>query len=549
MPTRVAAADALGRMGSNAVPAIRPMLAATTNAETWASVALLDGIKAMGPAAHEMVLNVWERRNDALRIPAGWVVWSFGAEMSNAVPRIKKLLDDPNPEVRKMAAITLERIEEEMQSGPVVGSAAKGVVPPAFANRAMAPLKPNAATADWPGFRGPDRDGLCAETGLSKQWPEAGPKLLWQMNGLGRGFSSVSIVGGKLFTMGDRAAAGSERAQFVLAFDLASRRELWSARIGPAEEDGPRCTPTVDGGLLYALGTDGHLMCLETATGVVRWQKHLVSGFGGRMMSVWKFCESPLVDGDKLICTPGGEQVALVALDKRNGNVLWKSVVPSLGPRGKDGAAYASPMVAEIEGLRQYVQVLGRGVVGVAADTGQFLWGYNRAMNDVANVPNPLIRENQVFVSNSYGAGSALLRIRREGDSFKADEVYFLKAKEFENHHGGMVLVGDYVYGGAGLNKGDPTCINFATGQIAWKEKAPSNGSAAVLYADGLVWFRYDRGPVVAVAADPKAFRVVAQFKPLTADGPAYAYPVIHNRRLYLRHNDLLACYDLTAQP
>lgn len=188
-------------------------------------------------------------------------------------------------------------------------------------------------------------------------------------------------------------------------------------------------------------------------------------------------------------------------------------------------------------------------MVGVAADTGRFLWGYNRAINEVANVPNPLIRGNQVFLSTSYNGGSALLRISREGDAFKAEEVYFLEARKFDNHHGGMVLVGDYVYGGAGLNKGDPTCVNFATGEIVWKAKAPSNGSASVLYADGQVWFRYDRGPVVVVAADPKAFRIVAQFKPLTADGPAWAFPVIHNRRLYLRQNDLLACYDLSAQP
>jgi len=543
---RVAAADALGRLGPAGIPAIGAMLSAMNQAEAWVVFAMMDGIKAMGPPAQAVLLDTFERGSAEVRVRAGQVLWGLGAEARAGVPRLKKLLEDEDPNVREMAGVVIKRIEEELEAGPGVPGGEGRTQPPQFG--LLAPVRPTtgAATADWPGFRGPNRDGLCPETGLLEEWPENGPPLLWRLDGLGRGFSSVSIAGGRLFTMGDRSVEG-ERAQWVLAFDLASRQELWATRIGPPHTDGPRCTPTVDGAWLYALGTDGDLVCLEAATGALRWQRHLVKDFGGRMMSGWKYCESPLVDGDRLICTPGGEKAALVALDKRTGQVQWQSVVPVLGPRGKDGAAYSSPMVAEIEGVRQYVQVLGRGVVGVAADTGRFLWGYNRIANDTANIANPAIRGQHVFVANSYNAGSALLEIRRTGDQFAAEEAYYLEAKRFDNHHGGLVLVGDHVYGGAGLNKGDPACVDFVTGEILWKTKAPSSGSAAVVYADGHVLFRYDRGVVVRVAADPRSFRPRGQFKSLTADGPAWAHPVIHGRRLYLRHNDLLACYDLSA--
>ena len=331
----------------------------------------------------------------------------------------------------------------------------------------------------------------------------------------------------------------------MLAFDLATRRELWATPIGPAQEDGPRCTPTLDGDRLYAIGTDGDLACLEASSGRVLWRKHFVRDFGGQMMSQWRFSESPLVDGDRLVCSPGGKEATMIALEKRTGKLIWKCAVPSLGPCGGDGAAYASAVVAEIAGVRQYVQLLGRGLVGVEAQTGRFLWGYNAIANTVCNAATPVVRGDYVFVSTAYNTGSALVKVVRDGDSFRAEESYFLKPDKFQNHHGGMVLVGDYLFGGHGLNHGDPVCIEFATGRICWKAKAPAPGSAAVLYADGHLLFRYDRGTVFLVEANPAAFRVKGGLHPLTADGPAWPYPVVHQGQLYLRHGDLLACYDL----
>ncbi len=404
---------------------------------------------------------------------------------------------------------------------------------------------------DWPHFRGPECTGICPETGLIQEIPADGLPLLWQLKGCGTGYSSVAIVDDRIFTMGDRPD-GDDNSQFVIAFDLKTHKELWATKIGPPHRDGSRCTPTIDAGRLYAIGTSGNLVCLETATGTTKWTKNLERDFGGKMMSGWKWSESPLIDGDKVICTPGTKDAVLVALNKKSGDLIWKSVMPDIGSAGKDGAGYTSVVVATVDGVRQYMTIVGRGAVGVAADTGAFLWGYNRIANKVANIPSPVVRGNHVFVTTSYKTGSALLKLTKKGDTFDAQEVYFLGPKEFENHHGGVVLVGDYIYGGDGQNKGTPVCLDFLTGEIKWKEskwtrKARAGGSAAVLYADGNVFFRYEKKALVAlIEATPEAFRVKGVFKAAVDDGPAWAHPVIHDGKLFLRANDILMCYDVT---
>ena len=226
--------------------------------------------------------------------------------------------------------------------------------------------------ADWPRFRGPNVDGISPEKGLLQTWPQGGPQLLWKLEGLGTGYSTIAIADGRILTMGDREEGG-QAGQFVLCYQLADRKPLWATRVGKTHSDGPRCTPTVDGDRTYAIGTDGDLVCLETATGQLAWKKNFRDDFSGRMMSGWKFSESPLVDGDKLLCTPGGPDAAIVALNKRTGEVIWKSALPDIGDRGKDGAGYSSMIAADIDGVRQYIQILGRGAVGVAADDGRLL--------------------------------------------------------------------------------------------------------------------------------------------------------------------------------
>jgi outer membrane protein assembly factor BamB len=415
---------------------------------------------------------------------------------------------------------------------------------------ALSLLIPSALAAqappDWPRFHGPNVDSRSTETGLLGQWPDGGPRLLWKLDGLGKGYSTVSIAGGRIFTMGDLARDGSE-SQYVMAYDLATRRRLWETRIGPPHDDGPRCTPTVDGDLAYVIGASGDLACVTASEGKAVWRKNFESDFGGKMMSVWRFSESPLVDGNKLVCTPGGDRATIVALDKRSGETIWRCDVPKFGERGRDGAGYASMVIADVGGIRQYVQMLGRGVGGVEADTGRFLWGYNRIANNVANITSPVVRGSHVFVTTSYKTGCALLKLTRQGNDIKVQEVYFLGPDKFENHHGGVVLVGDHIYGGDGQNQGGPVCLELLTGKIAWKPKSPGRGSAAVLYADGNVIFRYDKGEVFLIEAAPEAFRIKGRFTPVLGEGPAWAHPVIHDGKLYLRHGDVLACYDLRS--
>lgn len=397
---------------------------------------------------------------------------------------------------------------------------------------------------DWPQWRGPARDGKSTESGLLPSW-DAPPPLAWKAAGLGTGFASVSIADGRIFTMGDL-----DGGQHVIALDRDGGKQLWKTQIGDTFEKtgyhGPRCTPTVDGDTVYALGTGGELAALDVATGDVRWQKSLPRDFGGRMMSGWAYSESPLVDGDRLICTPGGSEAAMVALDKRTGSVIWKAAVPSLGEAGKDGAGYSSIVVSEACGTRQYVQLMGRGVVGIDADSGKFLWGYNRVANRTANIPTPLVEGDYVFCSSGYQTGAALLKLNRTGGGIEAEEVYFLPASTFQNHHGGMVMLGDYVYAGNGHNNGFPVCLEWKTGKVVWNGgRGPGNNSAAITYADGHVYFRYQNGVMALIEATPEGYRLKGSFEIPDCESPSWPHPVVAGGKLYLREQDQLFCYDI----
>lgn len=392
----------------------------------------------------------------------------------------------------------------------------------------------------WPQWRGPGRDGICKETGLLKTWPEGGPALLWKITGLGKGYSSPSIAGDRIVTMGDRGDG-----QFVIALDRTSRKEVWAVRICGNWDDGSRGTPTIDGDKVYALGAHGDLVCLNLADGKEVWHKNMAADFGGQMMSGWGFSESPLIDGAKLLCTPGGKEKTVVALDKNTGDLIWACAVPPLGSRGKDGAGYSSMVAADINGVRQYIQLLGTGLVGIDAETGTFLWGYNPIANNVANIATPIVQDNLIFCSTAYGTGSSLVKITNSENQWKAEEVYFLDSNTYQNHHGGLVLVDGFLYGGHGQNAGAPTCIEMATGKILWKEKALDKGSAAVLYADGNLYFLYEAGTLALLRADPQKFTVSGSFAIPEESGPKWAHPVILDKQLYIRVHDVLFCYDI----
>ncbi len=394
--------------------------------------------------------------------------------------------------------------------------------------------------ADWPQWRGPRRDGISQETGLLKQWPKDGPKLLWQLNDIGFGYSTPAIVGDRLYLLSNK---GSDN-EFVQALAVKDGKQVWSTRLGKVgpnkgpQYPGARSTPTVDGDLLFALGSDGDLACLETATGKVKWQKNLRRDFGGQPGS-WAYAESPLIDGDMLVCTPGGKDCALAALDKKTGAVIWKAAVP-----GDDLAAYSSVIVVEASGIKQYVQFLAKGVVGVDAKTGKFLWRYDQtAQGSPANIPTPVAHEGLVY-SATGRAGGGLVKLKVEGDSVKAEQIYF--DKKLPSSIGGAVEVNGYLYGtsAAGL-----LCVEFATGKVKWQDKCV--GPGAVCCADGCLYVHGENGMAALVEATPDGYREKGRFtppgQPDRGNSKAWAYPVVANGRLYLRDLGVLWCYDVSA--
>jgi outer membrane protein assembly factor BamB len=266
------------------------------------------------------------------------------------------------------------------------------------------------------------------------------------------------------------------------------------------------------------------------------------------MMSGWKFSESPLVDGDRVLVTPGSREAAIVALDKRTGKEVWRASVPDLGTAGRDGAAYSSIMISNGGGVKQYVQLLGRGLAGIRAEDGRFLWGYNKVANNVANISTPIVRGDYVFGSTGYQTGSALVKLSPAGAGLvKAEEVYFLDGRTFQNHHGGFVLVGDHIYGGQGHRMGIPICVDFATGAVAWGGtiRNEGRGSAAITYADGNLYFRYENGLVVLIGATPAGYEQKGMLKLPESRFPSWSHPVVVGGRLYLREQDKLYVYEL----
>ena len=414
-------------------------------------------------------------------------------------------------------------------------------------------LPPAAPADDWPQWRGTGRDGKSAETGLWKEWPEGGPPLAWTGSGLGTGYASVSVADGRIFTIGDLP-----EGQFAFGLKEDGGAQLWKTKVGPVNEMqylGSRSTPTVAGSKVYVLATEGDLYCLEAATGKVVWQRNLPKDFGATMMKAqgtydWRFSESPLVDGDKVVVTPGAKDAALVALKAATGEEVWRTALPDLGAKGTDGAGYSSVVVSRAGGVKQYVQLLGRGLVGVDAATGKFLWGYNPVANGIANIPTPLIFQDFVFASTGYGTGAALVRLSAaQGGAVEAEEVYFLEADTFQNHHGGMILHGGHVYAGTGHNRGFPMSLELASGELNWGPiRNEGKSSASIAYADGHLYYRYQNGLMVLVEANPAEYREKGSFMIPDVQRESWPHPVIANGKLFLREQDKLYAYDLKAR-
>lgn len=402
----------------------------------------------------------------------------------------------------------------------------------------------------WPQWRGPNRDGISPATGLIDNWNDKKPQLLWMVEGTGSGYASVSIADGVIYTVGD-----DDRDQFVVALYENDGSIRWKQRISDKSNHaypGSRCTPSIDGDALYVVGSNGDIVCLARADGAIRWSKNFEKEWQGKMMSGWGYAESPLVDGDLVLCTPGGPQALIVALDKKTGREKWRTPQPQVQGRGKDGAGYSSIVISNAGGVKQYVQLVGRGLVSVRASDGQLLWGYNNIANDVANIPTPIPAGDFIFSSTGYQTGAALVEVQRQGTRARPQlntrEVYFLEPNRVQNHHGGLILLGDYIYGGNGHNNGFPICVELKTGKIAWggDQRGAGRGSAAVTYADGHFYFRYQSGELALIKATPKGYELKGSFTPEYVQDPSWAHPVVTAGKLYLREQDKLMCYDVS---
>ena len=389
----------------------------------------------------------------------------------------------------------------------------------------------NRAADDWPQWRGPNRDGHSSERGLLKTWPAGGPPLAWRATGAGEGYSSFSTANGRLFTLGARGDR-----EYVIAFDMASGKELWSTphgrRFGNDRGDGPRGTPTVEGNRIYAFGASGDLTVLDAASGKVLWTVNVLEKFNGSNIT-WGLSESPLVLEDRVLVNAGGPGASIVAFNKKDGSVLWRSE--------SDEAGYSSAVIQEGGGIRQAIFFTGQRALGVDVASGRLLWSYSQVANGTANIATPIVRGNRVFLSSDYGTGAALLEMVTSNGSVRAREVYF--TREMRNHHASSVLVGDYLYG---FSSAILTAMRFDTGEVAWKDRSIGKGS--LVFADDRLYLYSENGLVGLAEANPSGYREHGRFELRTGRLPTWAHPVVSGGKLFLRDQDTIYAYDVRAK-
>lgn len=390
--------------------------------------------------------------------------------------------------------------------------------------------------ADWPAWRGPNRDDVSTETGLLKSWPEGGPKKLWTSKDAGLGYSGLATASGVIFTMG-----ADDSSEYVIALNAADGSAKWQTRIGEFLENGwgggPRSTPTVAGDLVVSIGGRGDVACLSVADGKLVWSASLTE-LGGSVPN-WGYSESPLVDGDRVLCTPGGEQGTVVCFDLKSGSKLWQS----------DGiterAHYSSIIVVDHYGAKQYIQLTEQKVFGLNAD-GKLQWSADWP-GRTAVIPTPIYRDGQVYVTSGYGAGCMLLNI---GPNNQVEKLY--ENKVMKNHHGGVILLGDYLYGHSdGVGR---VCQNFLTGEQVWSDDGKNGSKGSVTCADGMLYYLDENtGDCVLSEATPTGWNEVSRFRlspqseQRSSRGKVWTHPVISNGRLYLRDQEIICCYDISG--
>ncbi|HZS05662.1 MAG TPA: PQQ-binding-like beta-propeller repeat protein [Blastocatellia bacterium] len=416
---------------------------------------------------------------------------------------------------------------------------------------------------DWPQWQGPDRNAISKERGLLQTWPEKGPPLVWKAKGIGSGMGGIAVSKGRIYTAGDVGDAS-----WVFALKEATGELIWKAKLGRSGEvgmmvtpSGPRGTPTVDGDRLYIMSQFGELVCYTTE-GKEVWRTDFVKDHGG-IVPTWGYAESVLVDGEKLICTPGAPDATLVALNKMTGKTIWRSQVPMPinqggqgGPGGQggrrggppnrgpeSGASYASIIAIDFEGQRQYVQLTAKTLAGFSASDGKLLWQYD-PVAAIISCSTPIYQDGLVFASSAYDGGGGAVKLSKDADGkIKATEVYF--TNHMRNHHGGMIVVDGALYGAAGGNEGGfLVCLDFKTGGVLWRERQAPKGSLAM--ADGRLYLRAESGTMILIEPNREKYIERGRFEqPDRTREQAWTHPVIANGKLYVRDQDLLLCYDV----
>lgn len=391
-----------------------------------------------------------------------------------------------------------------------------------------------AETHNWPQWQGPYRNGLTKETRLLKRWPDSGPPRRWLFDKCGPGYAGPAIVDGRLYILGARGSACQ-----LIALNADTGRELWTTPVGPEFHndwgDGPRSTPTVEGGRVYALSAAGTLICVDADDGREVWRVTMES-LGGKVPN-WGYTESILIDGDKLLCTPGGPQGAIAALDKRNGNVIWRSEELT------EFAHYSSIVRGEFHRKPQYVQLLETRLVGVSPENGKLLWQVEWPGN-VAVIPTPIVRANHVFATSGYGAGCMLVKVDAQNNATKVYEN-----KRMKNQHGGVINVGNFLYGFS--DDVGWLCMDLRTGEMKWRER-DALGKGAIGYADGKLYcVDQTDGNVVLIDASPQGwkehgrFTLSPQSESRKPRGGIWVHPVVVDGKLFLRDQEYLYCYDV----
>lgn len=402
----------------------------------------------------------------------------------------------------------------------------------------------NATAADWPQWMGPNRNGISHEAGLLKTWPTEGPRLMWHAKNIGSGYGGPSISDGRVFITSNEGLENES----VIALSVINGSRLWATRIGKVGNPdqrpsypAARSTPTVDGTRVYALGSDGDLACLDSSTGEIAWTKNLRAEFAGEP-STWAYAESPLIDGDVVVCTPGGEEATVVALNKQTGEVVWKTLVP-----GGDAAGYSSIVKSTFGEVSQFIAYTAGGLVSVNANTGDLLWRYDRIKGSMGmSIMTPVTGGDIVF-GGAGRVGGGAVRMIQATERIDIEEAYF--NTKLPTEIGGALMVDGHLYGSSGQTL---VCADFKTGAIRWEERIDAPG--ALIAADQRLYLYGENGRVSLIEASPSDYRVVGQFTP--ADGPeaanrmekTWAYPAISNGRLYIRNKNSLWSYDIATK-